>query len=105
MPYQLQACTAAQVEERLDATELETTELEDRMDELEIAIDEEERELDNRVALETVDDWALEDVAVPQMDPVTAGVSIAPPLAFTCKPKDTFCPGGILAFQLRLVAE
>lgn len=101
MPYQLHACTAGQVEERLDASELETAELEDRIEELEIAIDEDERELDDT----GVDDWTLEDVAVPQIGPVTGGVSIAPPLAFTCKPKDTFWPGWIVPFQLRLVAE
>lgn len=106
MPYQLQACTAGQVEERLDASELETAELEDRIEELEIPIDEDERELDDTGVLDTgVDDWTLEDVAVPQIGPVTGGVSIAPPLAFTCKPKDTFWPGWIVPFQLRLVAE
>ena len=40
----------------------------------------------------------------PQILPVTAGVSAAP-LVFTCMPKDTVCPGWMLPFQLKLVAE
>ncbi len=64
--------------------------------------DTEEREeleiLDDR--LEDLDD----DIWVPlQILPVTAGVSTAP-LALTCTPNATVCPGCMLAFQLMLVA-
>lgn len=49
------------------------------------------------------DDDTLE-VVPPQILPVTAGVSTLP-LALTCNPKETVCPGWIPAFQPRLVAE
>ena len=47
---------------------------------------------------------AEEAGVLPQILPVTAGVSAAP-LVFTCTPKETVCPGWILPFQLRLLAE
>lgn len=73
----------------LDLLELEERDkLEEREDEL-MLIDE-EREED-------------ETCVPPQILPVTVGVSMAP-LAFTCIPKATVCPGWILPFQLRLVA-
>ncbi len=78
-------------------------ELDERIDELELRIDEErtdedeERNEDEGMVLDDgleLDEGRLDDVAtLPQIDPVTAGVSIAPPLAFTCTPNDTFCPG------------
>lgn len=64
-------------------------------------------ELDDGIELDegALDETTLDElVTIPQIDPVTTGVSIAPPLAFTCTPKDTFCPGWILPFQFRLVA-
>ena len=48
----------------------------------------------------TLDD---QETALPQIAPVTAGVSTAP-LVFTCIPKATVWPGWIAPFQLRLVA-
>ena len=84
---------------------LDDSELEERIDELELITEDEERndedeareeegiELDKGALDEgTLDEIALEDDGgvVLQIDPVTAGVSIAAPLEFTCTPKDTF---------------
>lgn len=44
------------------------------------------------------------DEVFPQIPPLTTGVSIAAPLAFTCKPNAMVCPGWMLAFQLKLDA-
>lgn len=110
MPYQLHAWIAAHVEVRLDETELE-----ERIDELELITDDEERNDDDEARDEegierddgALDESALEDTGgvEAQIAPVTAGVSMAAPLEFTCTPKDTFWPGWILPFQCKLVAE
>jgi hypothetical protein len=50
---------------------------------------EEEDDLLDEITLDGVDDTAE---LPPQIAPVTTGVSIAP-LAFTCIPKTTVCPG------------
>lgn len=94
---------------------LDEIELEERIDELELITDDEERNDEDEAREEEgieLDEGALEEIAlednggvVPQIDPVTAGVSIAAPLEFTCTPKDTFWPGGIVPFQFKLVAE
>jgi len=114
VPYQLQACTAAQVDERLEDTEVATDEdtrleLDERtLEETELGLTElDPSELeDNTLEDNTLEDNALEteEATAPQMAPVTWGVSIAPPLALTCIPNATVWPGWILPFQLRFVA-
>lgn len=47
----------------------------------------------------------LDDTAVPQAAPVTVGVSAAPAPLVPCTPNSTYCPGWIVLFQLRLLAE
>lgn len=90
---------------------LDEMELEERIEELELITEDERNdegtELDEGALEDGTDDETTLDEAedtAPQIAPVTAGVSIAPPLAFTCTPKETFCPGWIVPFQFRLVA-
>ena len=75
----------------------EVTDDEERIDD-----DEEERmedtTLDDRLDIDDADEPPL-----PQIAPVTTGVSTAP-LVLTCTPKDATCPGCKLPFQLRLDA-
>lgn len=90
---------------------LEETELLDTR-ELLLELLEETSELDEtELTEETLASDELEDellavleLAPEQTLPVTVGVSIAPPLASTCTPKETVCPGWILAFQPRSLA-
>jgi hypothetical protein len=102
VPYQLHAWTAGQVEEIADEDE--------GIEEIELTTEERSDEDDGREEGIALDEGRLEDArledtgAVPQIEPVIPGTSIAPPLAFTCTPKATFCPGWILPFQLRFVA-
>jgi hypothetical protein len=93
--------------EELDS-ELDDLDDEDRDDREDEEIDEEETDEreDDREELEILDD-RLEDTDegwVPQMLPVTVGVS-ALPLVFTCTPNAIVCPGCMLPFQLTLLAE
>lgn len=71
---------------------LDEVELEERIDELELITDDEERNDEDEGREEgieldegTLDEIALEDGGgvVPQIDPVTAGASITAPLEFT----------------------
>ena len=104
MPYQLHAWTAAQVEE--------IAEEDVGVKEIELIAEDKERSdeddgRDEGMALDAgkLEDARLEDTGeVPHIEPVMLGTSIAPPLAFTCTPKATVCPGWILPFQLRFVA-
>lgn len=116
----------AQVDAALDATELtellnalldtrldDTKELTDELTtgvEERIAEDNTEDATDERTEDGALDETTLEETAEAdepaalQIAPVTAGASTAP-LVLTCTPKDTVCPGGMLLFQSRLVAE
>lgn len=98
-PYQLHCCTP----EQTDADELLNARLLD-----DNTLDDDEREDEDSTEDCTDDDTTLEraeDAAelVPQIAPVTTGVSTAP-LVATCNPNDTVCPGEIPPFQPRLVA-
>jgi hypothetical protein len=113
-PYQLHCWAVEQVDDTLEATEVEerlefTTGVEEReVDVIELEDGATDERTDEGAALVVIlEETTLDatDEAAPQIEPVTAGVSIAPPLAFTCTPNDTFCPGWIVPFQFRLVAE
>lgn len=90
--------TTIEDDERVEDTE-------ERLDEDDERIEEDEDRTDDDTSVELLDLLVdTEDTAPPQIAPVTAGVSIAPLLAFTCTPNATVCPGWILPFQLKLVA-
>jgi hypothetical protein len=100
VPYQLHCCTqAALVEEELtDDGVADLDDTDEGVDERDDgAIDE---GVDDR------DDGATDEEAEPpeQAAPLTVGRSSAPPFLFNWKPKLTLWPGGIVAFQPRLVA-
>lgn len=81
------------------------------MEELELTSEDEGRndEDDERTEDGALDETTLDETAETdepaalQIAPVTTGTSTAP-LVLTCTPKDTVCPAGILAFQLKLDA-
>jgi hypothetical protein len=94
VPYQLHCCTQlALVDEEL--TDDGVADLDDE------DIDEGVADLD-----EEDTDEGTEDAAEPpeQTEPFTVGRSSAPPFLFNWKPKLTVWPGGIVAFQPKLVA-
>lgn len=83
MPYQLHCCPLT----TLDATELLT------------ATD------DELLTLLTAMELGADDLAPPQILPVTTGRSALPPRLSTWKPNCTLWPGWIVPFQLKLLAE
>jgi hypothetical protein len=116
MPINFVSCTdvkpSALLDDERTEDEITATEDDDRIDDTDERTDDEDEErMDDDERTEDGTDETLdllvdtdEDVTPPQTAPVTAGVSIAPPLAFTCKPKTAVCPGWIFPFQLKLLA-
>jgi hypothetical protein len=93
VPYQLHCCkhAIAELDDRIDEL---TTDEDDGLDDEDTGTD------------EGVDEGADEEVGgVPEHTvPLTVGLSSAPPFLFNWKPKLTVWPGGIVAFQPKLVA-
>lgn len=100
VPYQLHCCAAQLLWPVL---------LDDWLDELleldELLDDGTRDELLLEDELLTDDELELLEDAAPQILPLMAGCSAAPPFLFTWKPNSTRCPGGIWPFHDRLVAE
>jgi hypothetical protein len=93
VPYQLHCDTAAAQEDSALLDEMDTT-----LDELDGGV-----LLGAELELEGVDDTEL--VEPEHTLPVIAGISAVEPCLSPCTPKLTDCPGWILLFQFKALAE